>query len=108
MARNFQAGAAWILGVIVQQLGPVTYLIEVSDGRLWKRHIDHVKRYVSQGPPMEADGMEEPNIPLPSPETPELGQVPIPEAVEQQEPEIQSEALSNAAPPHAEAQIPKN
>ena len=27
----------------MRQEGPVTYLLEVSDGRLWKRHIDHVK-----------------------------------------------------------------
>ena len=50
MARNFRAGAAWVPGVIVQQLGPLAYLIEVSEGRLWKRHIDQVKQYLIQGP----------------------------------------------------------
>ena len=43
MVRNFGSGANWIAGVIVRQEGPVTYLVEVSDGRLWKRHVDHVK-----------------------------------------------------------------
>ena len=43
MARNFRAGAAWIPGVIAQQLGPVTYLVNVSEGRHWKRHVDHIK-----------------------------------------------------------------
>ncbi len=44
MARNFRSGSAWIPGKIVQQLGPLTYLIDVSEGRLWKRHVDHLKQ----------------------------------------------------------------
>lgn len=43
MARNFRPGAAWLPGVIAQQLGPLTYLVDVSNGRLWKRHVDHLK-----------------------------------------------------------------
>ena len=30
-------------GVIAQKMGPLTYLIDVSGGRLWKRHVDHIK-----------------------------------------------------------------
>ena len=36
-------------GVIVQQLGPLTYLVEISAGKFWKRHVDHVKDYPSKG-----------------------------------------------------------
>ena len=43
MVRNCGSGANWIAGVIVRQELPVTYVVEVSDGRLWKRHVDHVK-----------------------------------------------------------------
>ena len=46
MARNFGSGNNWISGVIVRQLGPVTYLVNVSDGRVWKRHVDHLKELV--------------------------------------------------------------
>ena len=46
MARNFGPGNNWISGVIAQQLGPVTYLVDVADGRVWKRHIDHLKELV--------------------------------------------------------------
>ena len=35
-------------GIIVQQLGPLTYMIEVSAGKFWKRHVDHVKDYPSK------------------------------------------------------------
>ncbi len=36
-------------GVIVQQFGPLTYLVDVQ-GRLWKRHVDHLKEYHAQRP----------------------------------------------------------
>ena len=36
-------------GVTVQQLGPLSYLVEISAGKFWKRHVDHVKDYPSKG-----------------------------------------------------------
>ena len=41
MARNFGTGATWIPRVIARQLGPVTYLVDVSHGRSWKCHVHH-------------------------------------------------------------------
>ncbi len=43
MARNFRQGAEWIPGEIVRQLGPITCLVDVAEGRSWKRHTDHIK-----------------------------------------------------------------
>ena len=44
MARNFGgSGPDWVPGVIAQKIGPLTYLVDVSGGRLWKRHVDHIK-----------------------------------------------------------------
>ena len=34
MTKNFGSGSAWIPGVIVEQIGPLTYVINVSDSRL--------------------------------------------------------------------------
>ena len=34
MVRNFSSGPDWIPGVIAQGLGPLTYLIDILDGRL--------------------------------------------------------------------------
>ena len=48
MAKNMRAGPSWVPGTIVQQLGPVTYLVDVSDGRVWKRHVDHLKDRVAE------------------------------------------------------------
>ena len=49
MVKNFRAGPTWVPGVIAQQLGPLTYMIEISAGKFWKRHVDHVKDYPSKG-----------------------------------------------------------
>ena len=43
VAKNYGSGPAWLPGKIVQKLGPLTYIVDVSDGRIWKRHVDHVK-----------------------------------------------------------------
>ena len=44
MVRNFSAGPDWVPGVVAQRLGPLTYLIDILDGRLWKRYVDHIKK----------------------------------------------------------------
>ena len=49
MVKNFRTGPTWMPGIIVQQLGPLTYMIEVSAGKFWKRHVDHVKDYPLKG-----------------------------------------------------------
>ena len=50
MAKNFGSGSAWIPGVIVEQIGPLTYAINISDGRPWKHHVDHIKEYAMPHP----------------------------------------------------------
>ena len=48
MVKNFSSfGPNWIPGTIAQKRGPLTYLVEVSDGRFWKRHVDHIKKHHS-------------------------------------------------------------
>ena len=60
MARNYRSGAAWLPGVIVQQLGPLTYLVDVSEGCLWKRHVDHIKDLHAR--PTENETWPEPQV----------------------------------------------
>ena len=43
MARNLRQGVPWVAGVIVERLGPLTYLVQVDTGQLWKRHLDHLR-----------------------------------------------------------------
>ena len=43
MAKNLRPGAAWVPRVVVERVGPLTYLVQVDDGGLWKHHIDHLR-----------------------------------------------------------------
>ena len=42
MVRNFQEPNKWIPGIILKKLGPVTYQVEIANGRILKRHIEHL------------------------------------------------------------------
>ena len=43
MVKNLHSGSKWIPAVIVELLGPLSYLIETADKELWRRHIDMIK-----------------------------------------------------------------
>ena len=40
MARNMRPGPDWVPVVVIERLGPLTYLVETAEHLLWKRHID--------------------------------------------------------------------
>ena len=40
---NFSGKTKWLHGVIVEQTGPVSFRIRLEDGRVVRRHIDHVR-----------------------------------------------------------------
>ena len=42
MARNFGSGNKWLPGKIVSKEGRNVVYIELTDGRIWRRYIDHV------------------------------------------------------------------
>ena len=46
MSRNLRNGPDWVPGVIVERLGPLTYLVQVSSGAFWKRHVDQLRTSV--------------------------------------------------------------
>ena len=78
MAKNMRPGENWIPGVILKQLGPVSFLVDVGEGRTWKRHIDHLKvrdlpEPVAESAPEEdnivdVDPMVEPDLIDPAPD----------------------------------------
>ena len=43
MVQNFRDGPKWVCGVVIKRKGPVTYLVQVENGTVWKRHVDHVR-----------------------------------------------------------------
>ena len=49
--RDFRDKAAkWISGVVLQSVGPLSYMIQLDDGTLWKRHVDHIRQRVVKPP----------------------------------------------------------
>ena len=41
--RNFGQGTTWMQGTIVQAHGPVAYTVSLEDGRVVRRHLDHIR-----------------------------------------------------------------
>ena len=42
-AKSFQSHQKWIPVTVVKQTGPVSYKVKLSDGRIQRRHIDHLR-----------------------------------------------------------------
>jgi len=47
MAKNLRSGPTWIPAVVVERLGPLSYLVETEDHDLWRRHVDLLKELVA-------------------------------------------------------------
>ena len=41
--RNFGRGPDWLSGVVENKTGPLSYRVSLPDGRLVRRHLDHVR-----------------------------------------------------------------
>ena len=43
MARNYRDGPKWMEGVVVERKGPLSYVVQVNHGMLWRRHTDQLR-----------------------------------------------------------------
>ncbi len=43
LAKNFSTGQAWLPGTISEASGPKSYIVETTDGRLLRRHVNHIR-----------------------------------------------------------------
>ena len=50
MVRDFRQPSKWIPGIVLRKLGPVTYNVEVENGKVLKCHIDHLTQHTEQLP----------------------------------------------------------
>ena len=46
-AQNFGIGQKWMPGVVQEVTGPVSFLVKLQDGRLLRRHQDHLRHCVA-------------------------------------------------------------
>ena len=58
-AMNFAAKPKWLPGVLQTRLGPMSFTVTLTDGRVWRRHVYHLRAHI----PEENVGM---TLPLPS------------------------------------------
>ena len=49
-ARNFSQGPKWVPGILLESNGPIAFEVELEDGRMWRRHQDHVIHRASDPP----------------------------------------------------------
>jgi hypothetical protein len=112
-----RTGESWIRGVIVEKIGPLIYLVDIPGGRLWKRHVDHIKdlhvpleenETIPRPVPVEVGDT---TIPEPEPleVVPEAVPEPATETVDTGAPATQEVPSSGAAPEHPtpECRTPK-
>ena len=46
-AQNFGTGSKWLPSVVLEVTGPVSFLVKLQDGRLVRRHKDHLRHQLS-------------------------------------------------------------
>ena len=42
-AQNFRDGPDWVPAVVADQVGPLTFLVQLRSGEMWRRHIDSLR-----------------------------------------------------------------
>lgn len=104
MVRNLRPGPAWVPGVIVERLGPLSYLVETSE-QFWKRHAEQIREV--ENPPAEHS---EPAQPAPVETHSSTEFQPPPEwsypTLTPSEPPTTAESSGGAAPPPEPAETP--
>ena len=71
-ALNFQRKPKLVPTVIESQLGPLTFTVRLSDGRLWKRHQDHLRERRPDETESVGAAQPRPEVLLPPPPLPQL------------------------------------
>ena len=55
MAKDFRDPLVWKPGVVLEKCGPLSYLVKLRNGQVWRRHIDHLRELVEGFPPVAGD-----------------------------------------------------
>ena len=78
MARNMRPGPDWVPAVVIERLGPLTYLVETTDHLLWKRHIDllHELKVNSQVETPQSTESDPSDLDIPLGDTTSMGSAP--------------------------------
>ena len=60
--KHFPSGKTWLSGSVSEVRGPLSYYVTLLDGRVVRRHVDHIRSHSSQStsPPMGESDVEIP------------------------------------------------
>ena len=59
---NFASSPKWVAGVLEERLGPTTFTVRLTDGRLWKRHLDHIRHRLPMERGNEVTSFQQPKL----------------------------------------------
>ena len=62
--RNFAQGDTWLAGKIVNAPGPRSYNVKLSDDRIVRRHVDHIRPHSADLPDKSSDNVLDETIPI--------------------------------------------
>ena len=74
--RNFTTGSKWLPGVVIEVKGDLTIYGELEDGRVVRRHIDHVRKRSCSTSPGSTNDDSDDLLPPPNISTPPHANVP--------------------------------
>ena len=57
--RIYHGDTKWISGIIFKKLWPVTYSVDIGDGRTVKRHIDQLLQSIHQSPQSTSNAIDD-------------------------------------------------
>ena len=47
MARNFLKGPQWLPGVATEVKGPLSYIVQMKNGTMWRRHVNQLRNDIA-------------------------------------------------------------
>lgn len=53
--RNFGRGKPWMSGYLLRKSGPLSFMVKLSDGRVVRRHCNHLRERFAEQPVMESE-----------------------------------------------------
>ena len=98
--KNQGAGKRWLPGKIMQVTGPVSFLVELQDGREKRCHLDQLRsRESGDDAHVESEVVEEDTIPIPSDQLTENAELTTAEETPPTEPQIDTPQSAESVEP---------
>ena len=48
MVHSPRGDPQWVSGILIGQQRPLSYLVQMPEGQVWKRHVDHIRELGEQ------------------------------------------------------------